>query len=121
MLSQDVVLLQEVFVRADVSLLIAAAAKGKLVHAHFFNGGMLHGELLMLSSHPILAVPFSSLSSLTNSSIHDCHEAEALIVSLPKLQLTDSNIPLLCKTGAAFPACMLPHIYGVMPVGCRPP
>ena len=53
---QDVVLLQEVFVRADVSMLIASAGTGSLAHAHFFNAGMLHGELLILSQHPILEV-----------------------------------------------------------------
>lgn len=56
--SADIVLLQEVFVRSDVSMLIASAGIGSLTHAHFFHGGMLHGELLILSQHPILeAIP----------------------------------------------------------------
>ena len=54
---QDVVFLQEVFMEADVSSLIGAAKDGKLKFAHFFNTGMLHGELLLVTAYPIAEVP----------------------------------------------------------------
>ena len=50
---QDIVLLQEVFTRADVFQLSDSAKAGKLKHSHFFHGGMLQGELLLLSAYPI--------------------------------------------------------------------
>lgn len=50
---QDIVLLQEVFTHADVSQLSDSAKAGKLKHSHFFHGGMLQGELLLLSAYPI--------------------------------------------------------------------
>jgi len=50
----DVVLLQEVFVRSDVKQLIARAAEGGLKHAQYMHSGFLGGELLVLSSWPIL-------------------------------------------------------------------
>ncbi len=53
---QDVVMLQEVFLHADASLLVNSAKAGRLKHAHFFNSGMLHGELLLLSTYPIYEV-----------------------------------------------------------------
>ena len=53
---QDIVFLQEVFMEADVSILVSAAKDGKLANAHFFQGGMLHGELLLLTVYPIAEV-----------------------------------------------------------------
>ena len=53
---QDIVFLQEVFMEADVSILVSAAKDGKLANAHFFQGGMLHGELLLLTAYPIAEV-----------------------------------------------------------------
>ena len=53
---QDIVLLQEVFTRADVSQLSDSAKAGKLKHSHFFHGGMLQGELLLLSAYSIYEV-----------------------------------------------------------------
>lgn len=53
---QDVVFLQEVFMEADISILISSAKDGKLQHAHFFNGGMLRGELLLLTAYRIAEV-----------------------------------------------------------------
>ena len=50
---QDVVTLQEVFLHADASLLVDSAKAGRLKHAHFVHSGMLHGELLRLSTYPI--------------------------------------------------------------------
>lgn len=49
-------MLQEVFLHADASLLVNSAKAGSLKHAHFFNSGMLHGELLLLSTYPIREV-----------------------------------------------------------------
>ena len=49
-------MLQEVFLHADASLLVNSAKAGRLKHAHFFNSGMLHGELLLLSIYPIYEV-----------------------------------------------------------------
>ena len=54
---QDVVLLQEVFIEADAARLISAAKDGKLKHAHFYNAGMLRGELLLITAYPIVEVP----------------------------------------------------------------
>lgn len=56
---QDIVFLQEVFMEADVSRLIGAAKDGKLKHSHFYNAGMLHGELLLVTAYPIAEVPLS--------------------------------------------------------------
>lgn len=53
---QDVVLLQEVFMEADAARLISAARGGKLKHAHFYNAGMLRGELLLITAYPIVEV-----------------------------------------------------------------
>ena len=50
---QDVVLLQEVFVKADAVMLAAAAAQGPLKHSQYFPSGYLGGELLILSRWPI--------------------------------------------------------------------
>ena len=58
---QDVVLLQEVFMEADAARLISAAKDGKLKHAHFYNGGMLRGELLLITAYPIVEVHSFSL------------------------------------------------------------
>jgi len=49
-------MLQEAFLHADASLLVNSAKAGRLKHAHFFNSGMLHGELLLLSTYPIYEV-----------------------------------------------------------------
>ena len=38
---------------SDAALLSAAAAEGALKHAHYFQGGVIGGELLTLSKHPI--------------------------------------------------------------------
>ena len=38
---------------SDASLLAAAGAEGVLKHAHYFQGGVIGGELLTLSRHPI--------------------------------------------------------------------
>ena len=54
---QDVVILQEVFMEADVLRLIGAAKNGKLKYAHFYDAGMLHGELLLVTAYPIAEVP----------------------------------------------------------------
>ena len=51
---QDIVLLQEVFIQEDVANLVSAGKDGKLKHAHFFNGGMLLGELLILTAYPVV-------------------------------------------------------------------
>lgn len=50
---QDIVFLQEVFIKADVTMLATSAKAGKLKHAHFFHSGMLLGELLLLSAYPV--------------------------------------------------------------------
>ena len=41
---------------SDAALLSAAAAEGALKHAHYFQGGVIGGELLTLSKHPITEV-----------------------------------------------------------------
>ena len=56
---QDIVFLQEVFMEEDVSQLIGAAKHGRLKHSLFYNAGMLHGELLLVTAYPITEVPLS--------------------------------------------------------------
>ena len=58
---------------ADVSLLIGAAKDGKLQHAHFFNGGMLHGELLLLTAYAIAEVCGPKLAGLERLQSIFCH------------------------------------------------
>ena len=41
---------------SDAALLSAAAAEGGLQHSHYFQGGVIGGELLTLSRHPIAEV-----------------------------------------------------------------
>lgn len=53
---QDVVVLQEVWVRDDVALLREHAARGPLRHAAHFQGGAIGAGLVVLSRHPILEV-----------------------------------------------------------------
>ena len=54
--AQDIVCLQEVFLKEDVKLLTEAAHEANLEHSHFCEAGMVHGELLLLSRFPILQV-----------------------------------------------------------------
>ncbi len=46
----------QVWMASDAALLSAAAAEGRLKHAHYFQGGVIGGELLTLSRHPIAEV-----------------------------------------------------------------
>ena len=59
----DVVLLQEVWVRADAELLQRSAAAGQLPHAFAFRGGALGPGLLLLSRHPIAGAAFHPFSA----------------------------------------------------------
>lgn len=52
----DVVTLQEVWLASDAALLAQLAARGSLRYHHYFQGGIMGGELLTLSKHPILEV-----------------------------------------------------------------
>jgi hypothetical protein len=49
----DATLVVQVWMASDASLLAAAGAEGALKHAHYFTGGIIGGELLTLSRHPI--------------------------------------------------------------------
>lgn len=53
----DVVTLQEVWLASDAALLAQLGARGSLRYHHYFQGGVMGGELLTLSKHPILEVP----------------------------------------------------------------
>ena len=57
----DVVTLQEVWMASDAALLAKLAAQGDLKYHHYFQGGIIGGELLTLSKHPIIevSVPFT--------------------------------------------------------------
>ena len=43
----------QVWMASDASALATAGSEGALKHAHYFTGGIIGGELLTLSRHPI--------------------------------------------------------------------
>lgn len=54
LLSQDVVLLQEVWVDADAQILIKAGKAAGLLHCTHFRSGVFGSGLVTLSRHPII-------------------------------------------------------------------
>ena len=61
------VTLQEVWLASDAALLAQLGARGSLRYHHYFQGGVMGGELLTLSKHPILEVRFFSQNTKINN------------------------------------------------------
>ena len=50
---QDLVFLQEVWVKSDAQFITKQAAKGQLQHAHHFVAGLFGSGLVVLSRYPL--------------------------------------------------------------------
>ena len=80
----------QVWMASDAALLTAAAAEGALKHAHYFQGGVIGGELLTLSRHPIAEVRINQACGAVNR------------VLATELMCTVTLIPIASRASSRF-------------------
>ncbi len=115
----EVVVLQEVFLRADADTLISGGARGGLPYSQRFRGGILGGELVTLSRHPIIAVRFGGTGcqrSLTCCN-DGCRRCCAAVAQVHFEQFRASGNPVAILQGDYFAGKGIGHTRIATPHG----